>query len=270
MVPGLRSELRPSQCLDRAKYKHLMSLFDLFKKSDKPSSSSDRELAKLAKHLNSRLSQDLDRYDALEKLSNMGTRESARILLSRFRWNLDPSIRDQEEKATVVAGIAKAGKAALEPLREYSERAESLTWPIKALREVVSGPELEEELLAILRGFDTDYVRNPEPKVHLLQALEEFRTDQTRAVVEPFLGDVNEAVRFAAASCLFAINIETAAESLGAALADEESLRIKNRIAQGLAERKWRVPSAVEDQARISLPPGFSLRDGLIVGEARG
>lgn len=247
-----------------------MSLFDLFRKSDKPSSGSDRELAKLAKHLNSRLSQDLDRYDALDRLSNMGTRESARILLTRFRWNLDPSIRDQEEKATAVAGIARAGREALEPLREYCARAESLTWPIKALREVVSGAELETELLGILRAFDTDYVRNPEPKVHLLQALEEFRTDATRAAVEPFLGDVNEAVRFAAATCLFEINLEAATESLAASLVDEESLRIKNRIAQGLAERKWPIPPSVEEQIRPSLPPGFELRAGCIVGEARG
>lgn len=242
-----------------------MSLFDLFKKSDKSSSNSERDLAKLAKHLNSRLSQDLDRYDALERLSAMGTKESARVLLSRFRWTLDPSIRDQEEKATAVAGIAKAGTAALEPIREYCARAESLTWPIKALREIVSGADLERELLSILREFDTDYVRNPEPKVHVLQALEEFHTDATRIAVEPFVGDVNEAVRFAAVTCLFEVGLPEATEALVSALSDEESLRIRNRIAQGLADRKWPIPASLEEQIRTSLPPGYSLSGGLVM-----
>jgi len=248
-----------------------MSLFDLFKKkSDKSGPSGERELSRLAKSLGSKLSQDPDRYDAIERLSAMGTKESARILLGRFRWNLDPSIRDQEEKSMALEGITRAGRAALEPIREYCERAESLLWPIKALREVLDQDELRKELLGLLDVYDTEYLRNPEPKVQLLQALEEFKDEETRRGVAPFVGDVSEAVRFSAVTCLFAIGSTEGLESLLSALVDEESLRVKNRIAVGLAERRWEIPESWTIRLNAGLPPGFLLQGGQVSGAPRG
>lgn len=247
-----------------------MSLFDLFKKSDKSGPSGERELSKLAKSLGSKLSQDPDRYDAIERLGSMGTKESARILLGRFRWNLDPSIRDQEEKSMALDGITRAGRAALEPIREYCARAESLLWPIKALREVLEPDELRKELLGLLDVYDTEYLRNPEPKVQLIQALEEFHDEETRIGVAPFVGDVSEAVRFAAVTCLFAIGSSESLEGLLGALVEEESLRVKNRIATGLAERQWEIPEAWTARLAGGLPPGFSLKGGVVSGTPRG
>jgi HEAT repeat protein len=247
-----------------------MSLFDLFKKSEKSGPSADRELSRLSKSLGSKLSQDPDRYDALERLSSMGTKESVRILLGRFRWNLDPSIRDQEEKSLAAAGIVRAGREALEPIREYCERADSLLWPIKALREILAGDELRDELLGLLDVYDTEYLRNPEPKVQLIQALEEFHSDATRIRVEPFVGDVSEAVRFAAVTCLFAVELEASLEPLLGALVEEESLRVKNRIAVGLAERKWSIPESLRVRVSQNLPPGFSLKGSVVAGAPLG
>jgi HEAT repeats len=247
-----------------------MSLFDLFRKSEKSGRSDDKELSRLTKALGSKLSQDPDRYDALERLSSMGTRESARVLLGRFRWNLDPSIRDQEEKSIALAGIVRAGKSALDPIREYCERAESLLWPIKALREILSGDELRDEILSLLDGYDTEYLRNPEPKVQLIQALEEFPAEETRVAVEPFVGDVSEAVRFAAVTCLFSIRHEASLETLLAALPEEESLRVKNRIAAGLVECAWTIPEAWTLRVSQNLPPGFLVKGSVVSGSARG
>lgn len=243
-----------------------MSLFDLFRKHPQPPAPADRELAKLGKMLSSKLSQDVDRFDALDRLCKMGSGPAARVLLTRFSWNLDPSIRDQEEKAQAVEGIAKAGSAALGPIREYCVKAESLTWPLKALREIVKEAELEKELLTLLARFDTEYLRNPEPKVHLIQALEEFKTEETQAAVGPFVFDVSEAVRFAAVTCLFAIDKPAAAAVLAEALSKEESLRVKNRIAQGLAERRWTIPEPERESVASHLPFGFSVSDGAVQG----
>ncbi len=243
-----------------------MGLFDLFRKKD----SADRELLRLKKMVSNKLSQNLDRQDALERLAAMGTGPAAEVLLTRFSWNLDPSITDQEEKNLAVEGIARAGEEALEPIRRYCLRSESIMWPIKALRRIVEGERLESELLLLLDEFDTEYMRNPEPKIQLLQALEDYPTDETRVAVQPFLSDMSEAVRFAAVTTVFSTESEAATESLVTALIEDESLRVKNRIASGLVERGWEVPEALCEPCKKELPAGFSLQGSKLTGAPAG
>lgn len=243
-----------------------MGLLDLFKKKESgPSpSKNERELARLEKLVSSKFSQNLDRQDALERLSNMGTAPAAAALLKRFTWTLDPTITDHEEKEVVVSGLVAAGADALEPIRRHCARAESVTWPLKALRQILTGDELLQELLTLLDQFDTDYVRNAEPKVQLLQMLGEYPSEDVRIAVEPFITDANEAVRFAAVTTVFAVNDAQSVPSLVAGLAEEESLRIKNRIAGGLAERGWEIPEELRASCEGALPPGYRL-DGAVI-----
>lgn len=241
-----------------------MGLLDLFKKKESGPSKQEREMARLEKLVSSKLSQNLDRQDALERLSRMGTARAAAALLKRFTWTLDPTITDHEEKELVVSGLVAAGEDALEPIRRHCGKAESLTWPMKALRQILSGDELLQELLTLLDQFDTDYVRNPEPKVQVLQVLGEYPSEEVRIAVEPFLTDANEAVRFAAVTTVFSVNDAQSVPSLVAALAEEESLRIKNRIASGLAERGWTLPEELQSTCGAALPPGYHLDAGRI------
>lgn len=244
-----------------------MGLFDFLskKKSDAPPKKSEREIARLAKVVGSKLSQNYDRQEAIEELSRLGTAESAAALLRRFDFSMDPSITDQEEKESAAAGIAKAGEDALEPLRQYCKRAESLTWPLKVLRQIVPEDQIVDELLGLLDMFDTEYVRNSEPKVQLINALEHYPTDEVRVAVEPFLNDASEPVRFAAVTTVFAMKDEQSLPALLLTLQEEESLRVKNRIAQGLSERGWKIPAESQDACRSALPAeNFALRDGLV------
>lgn len=242
-----------------------MGLFDLFRRKDS-SESTDRELSRLKKMVSSKLSQNIDRQTALERLAHMGTSEAAEILLTRFGWTLDPSITDQEEKALALQGVVLAGEAALEPIRRHCLRSESVVWAIRALRGILSGDGLRAELLTLLDEFDTEYVRNSEPKVQLLQALEEFPGDETRVAVEPFLADMSETVRFAAVNTVFAVAGPEAVPSLVAALADDESLRVRIRIASGLVERAWPISEELQTLVRQKLPPGFKLPSGVLLG----
>jgi HEAT repeat protein len=246
-----------------------MGIFDLFRKQDAPQSpKADREIARLERLVSNKLSQNLDRQDALEQLGRIGSAESAAVLLKRFNWYLDPSITDHEEKETAVQGIVNAGEAALEPIREYCRRAEGLTWPLKALEQIVPKERFVEELLTLLDQYDTEYVRNPEPKVQLLNALEAFPSADVKIAVEPFLEDASEPVRFAAAGTVFAMGQEDAAASLASTLQREESQRIKNRIAQGLAERGWMIPAELCSACRKVLPSGYWLdASGRITGQ---
>ncbi len=240
-----------------------MGFLDLFKKQE-TGASSERELARLQKLVSNKFSQNIDRQDALERLAQMGTPEAADVLLKRFSWTLDPTITDHEEKELAVSGIAAVGTPALEPLRRYCARAESLTWPLKALRRIVEGDEFVQELLALLDQFDTEYMRNPEPKLQLVQLLGEYPSEDVRIAVEPFLGDASEAVRFAAVTTVFAVNDAKSVESLVSTLADEESLRVKNRVAQGIAERGWEIPEALRAKCAEALPNGFSMAGAAI------
>ena len=247
-----------------------MGLFDFLGKrkeqsADGGKAASDREMARFERLVSSKMTQNLDRQDAIRVLGEMGTARAARVLLKRFNWSMEPSITDQEEKEAAAAGIAAAGDAALEPIRQYCQKAESLHWPLRVLKDIVPEDALVDELLAVLDQFDTEYMRNPEPKIQLIERLETYPTEDVRIAVEPFIGDVNESVRFTAVGSVLAIGNAESAAALIAALEDEESLRIKNKIAQGLAERKWPVPAELTGTCEGSLPDGFQLRDGRVV-----
>jgi len=241
-----------------------LGLFDIFSKSKEERPKSVKDVARLERLVANKLSQNYDRQEAIEELSKIASAASARALLKRFDWQLDPSITDQEEKENCLRGIVAAGELALEPLRNYCKKAESLTWALKVLKEIVPPERLTEELLSLLDQFDTEYVRNVEPKVQLLRVLEEHPTEDVRVAVEPFLTDANEMVRFTAVNTTFAVNDEASAPALLAALVAEESLRVKNRIGERLAERGWAVPPELVDACRGALPSGFALENGRI------
>jgi HEAT repeat protein len=243
-----------------------MGVFDIFKKKGDaaPRQKSDREIARLARLVGDKMSQNYDRQEAIEELSRMANAEGVTVLLKRFDWTLDPSITDQEEKDATARGIVGAGEAALEPLRAYCARAESLTWPLKILQQISSEEDVVDELLGILDQFDTEYVRNPEPKVQLIAILAEYASEDVREAVEPFLQDASEPVRFHAVTTTFAMNNPASVPSLVAALVEEESLRVKNRIAQGFVERKWPVPPELTEACSEALPEDYRLSDAII------
>jgi HEAT repeat protein len=238
-----------------------MGLFDFLgkKKASGGQDSSDRDVLRFERIVGNKLSQNIDRQEAIDALSKMGTRASAAALLKRFDWLMDPTILDSEEKESALAGIVRAGEDAIEPIRAYCRKSESLLWALKALAKIVPAERLADELLALLDQFDTEYIRNPEPKIQLITELAHHPTEDVRIAVEPFLNDASEPVRFAAATTLFELNLAESVTSLVAALETEESLRIKNRICQGLADRKWPVPSEQLATTGQALPPDYRL-----------
>ncbi len=243
-----------------------MGLLDIFRKSasSEKKQASPKELARLTRIVGNKLSQDYDRQEAIGILSDIGTADSVRALLKRFDFAMEPSITDQDEKDSAARGIIAAGDLALPPLRDYCARAESITWPLRILRQIVEPEHFVDELLELLEQFDTEYLRNPEPKVQLITTLEEFPSEEVRIAVEPFLTDVNENVRFNAVGTVFAMEDAKAVDALVEAMAQEESLRIKNRIAGGIVQRGWQIPEALREKCSGSLPNGFQL-DGAVL-----
>jgi HEAT repeat protein len=231
-----------------------MGLFDLFNK--KKAATKGGQAAKWADRIEKR-AQNYDRQEAIQALADMETAEAAEVLLKRFTFHIDPSITDQEEKEAAFRGIVRAGKDALVPVRAFAAKAESLAWPMKIAHELLNDGEYVEELLAWLSKWDTEYAKFVDPKVQILTALEDHQHAGVRAAVERFLEDVNEPARFHAVAALLAQQDEAAAPALAHLLGDEESVRVRTKVAEGLAARGWEVPEAERDAVRRALPPAF-------------
>ncbi len=157
-----------------------MGLFDLFKGSQKADGKPRPKASPAAKWADrvERRVQNYDRQEAIQALSEMETAEAVEVLLKRFTFHMDPSITDQEEKDAAFRGILRAGRAAIEPVRAFAAKAESLAWPMKIIKALVDEAEYIEELLRWLSKWDTEYAKFVDPKVQILAALEEHRHPQ--------------------------------------------------------------------------------------------
>jgi HEAT repeats/PBS lyase HEAT-like repeat len=203
--------------------------------------------------------QNYDRQEAIQALADMGTADAVEALLKRFTFHMDPSITDQEEKESAFRGILRAGKLAIEPVRAFATKAESLAWPMKIMKELVDEKAYVEELLSWLSRWDTEYAKFVDPKVQILADLQEHRHPQIREQVERFLEDVNEPARFHAVSTVLAQDDPAAVPALANLLGDEESVRVRSRITEGLAEHGWPLASEHRDAVRRVLPPSFTI-----------
>lgn len=259
-----------------------MGFFDFLKKKDDGNKKgsvpppADKKVAGHAKVVADKRAQTYDRIEALQALAEIHTADSAAALLKRFSFSIDPSITDQEEKDLAFEGIVAAGRPGelpkdekerekaiieaqercdkvVEATRAYCERAEQLTWPIKVLRALLDDDDYRDELIMLLQRYDIEYSRNVEPKIQLLVALEEVPGEDSREAVEAYLEDVNETVRFHAAETTFAHGSEASAAALCKMIISEESVRVKNKVAEGFVRRGWSIPADQREAVAKSL-----------------
>jgi hypothetical protein len=250
-----------------------MGLFDLFKGKGKDKEGGGERksgpAAKWAEAAGSKRAQAYDRQEAINELCKLKSPEAVEALLKRFTFATDPSITDQEEKDAVFEGIVSTGRDAIEPVRAFAAKADSLAWPMRILKELLPEEELVEELLAWLSRWDTEYAKFIDPKLQILAALEDYRRPQIRAAVEPFLQDVNEPARYHAVMATLAQDDAAAVGPLVSAFLEEESVRIKNKLADALADKGWEIPEEQREALRKVLPYQFSI-DGAGVVTKRG
>lgn len=236
-----------------------MGLFDIFKGKGKDGEKKSSPAAKYAEAAGNKRAQTYDRQEALQALAKMGTADAVQALMKRFTFTIDPSITDQEEKEIAFAGVLEAGQEAIEPVRAFAQKAESLSWPMRIMKEIVSEEEYVEELLVWLSKWDTEYAKFIDPKLQILQELENHRHPKIRAAVAPFLQDVNEPARFHAVAATFAQKDPESLSSLLDALIEEESVRIRNKIAEGIKAEGWTIPEERREAVRKVLPPQFGI-----------
>lgn len=243
-----------------------MGLFDLFKgKSKDGEKKKPNAAAKWAEAAGSKRAQAYDRQEAIQELAKLGTAEAVEALLKRFTFQTDPSITDQEEKQLAFEGILKAGREAIEPVRAFAAKAEGLNAPMRILDKILDEEEVIDELLLWLSKWDTDYAKFVDPKLQILEKLGDYENPKIRPAVERFLQDDNDPARFNAVVATLRQKDPESLQPLLRLLLEEESMRIRTKIADGIMTCGWEIPDDQRDSVRKALPPEFGINGaGLI------
>ncbi len=219
-------------------------------------------IRKHAERVANKRAQAYDRWESIQALAQMKTKESVHALLPRFTFYVQPSITDQEEKDAVFAALVEAGEVGIEPIVAFMRKAESIAWAIKILDKIAPSEVVVGHLTDLLSTMDIEYERDPERKNQILNALAERKDPRIEAAVVRFLGDMNETVRFNTVAALSAQEaIASQTQAIVACLCAEDSVRVRNRILDALASARVSV-SPQEEQVKPRLTQGWALDPG--------
>jgi hypothetical protein len=212
-----------------------MGLLDLFSKEKTRERNAGRAINKYA--------QSGDRLKALQTLLAEGSPEALYAVMRRFGMMYDKTIDDEQEKNYVFDSLVEKGAAVLEPLKKYLLSADSISWPLRVLDKVVATKDEVIDVLAeVMKRHEPGYERDPTKKIQLLNHLTAIKHPRVPPLVVPYLADMDTGVRYAAAEALITQGDEAAARDALLDVfvsAEEESLRLRIRIADGFAELGW-------------------------------
>lgn len=164
-------------------------------------------------------------------------------LLSRFTFIYDTNIvMDEEEKEGVYEWLVGMGERILPHVRRHLHTAPSLSWGLRIITDICDHETTWDVLAEVLKKFDPEYERDPSRKIQLMTFLGEFKDPRAVQALLPFLGDHDETVRYVTVESLLKQGDEEAREPLLQLLVseEEESLRIKARIVEGICDAGWR------------------------------
>lgn len=241
-----------------------MGLFDLLNKDKRD----ERARSKNVQRALNKYAQSVDRMKALEALADDASDECLYGLLRRFGMIYDKSIDDEQEKEWVFETLCAKGHAALPAVKRYLLSADSVSWPLRLLDRIAAGKDEELAVIEeVLARHEPGYERDPTKKIQLLGHVGRIKHAKSPSLVVPYLKDMDEGVRFAAVEASLRLKDEAAAREplLTLFVSDEEeSLRIRIAMAEGLAEVGWLV-QGFRPGVEKKLPDGFSLdREGHI------
>ena len=217
-----------------------MGLMDLFSKEGRQQRSLHKNIGKAA---NKKIKPD-DRRPALYALVEDGSDEAVLGLLKRFTYIYDTNmVMDEEEKKYVYEALVSMGDRILPPVRQHLKTSPTLSWGLRLVNDLCDHETVWSVLEELLQEFEPGYERDPSRKDQLMTFLGDFADERSVKALIPYLEDDDEGVRFTTVESLFRQGDEAAREPLLALLTeeDEESLRIKHRIVEGLAEQRWTV-----------------------------
>jgi hypothetical protein len=240
-----------------------MGVFDLFSKEGRDQRARSKNIARAV----AKYSQSPDRMKALEALRDDGSPEATYGMLRRFGMMYDKTIEDEQEKDWVFDTLVDKGASIIPSVQKYLFSADSISWPLRLLDKIANKEQELEVIKSILERHEPGYERDPTKKIQLLNHMAALKDARVPALVLPYLDDMDEGVRYAAADAV----IRCAAEDPGREALllrfvspTEDSRRIRIHIADGFAALGWLVKGH-RGEVEKYLPEQFQLdREGHI------
>jgi hypothetical protein len=205
--------------------------------------SKERALQKTIEKATNKLSQQPDRWGALERLREDGSEEALFGLCKRFGVTSQKGIEDEQEKDWVVDVLVEKGAASLAPVQRYMKGADQLSFPLRVLDRIADHDKILAVADEIFASEPPGYARFPDRRIDLIKWFSEWKgatEDEVIARLTPYLVDFDENVRFNAIDGLSTRSPAKIAEPLidGLLRPEEESGRIKRTIVEVLERTK--------------------------------
>lgn len=205
--------------------------------------SKERSLQKTIEKATNKLSQQPDRWGALEKLRDDASDQALYGLCRRFGITSMKGVEDEQEKHWVVDVLVEKGGMALTPLRRYMKTAEQLAFPLRVLERIADHDKVLEVVDEVLKSEPPGYVRMPDRRIDLIKWFTEWKgatDDEVIPRITPYIPDFDENVRFTAIEGLGTKDPKKIAPPLinGLLRTEEESGRIRRTIVEVLEKTK--------------------------------
>jgi hypothetical protein len=214
-------------------------LKQLFSTKSEPSG---RQIARAIKQVTQPHGEAATRVAAMERCADWKTPEAAAALLRRFTIQVPQASMDFEEKQYAVRLLVQMGPSAVEPILQYVRAEPEVTWPVRALRDLMPLQEYSTALVDTLTRLAAGYTRWPEAKKVLIEHLPEETFPQVKETVLKFLQDEDDDVCIAASDFLAKNGDEDVRERLiETYLQAEGRPRVRGRILDHFCTREWPV-----------------------------
>ncbi len=182
------------------------------------------------------------RVSAMERLASWKTPEAAAALLRRFTIQVPQASMDLEEKQYTVRLLVQMGTVAVAPILKYLRTEPEVTWPVRALRDILPPEEYQAQLKKVLDELGTGYTRWPEAKTVLINHIPDAAFPSMHEIVSRFLRDEDDDVCIAAAEYLARNGSEEVREELLETYLEAEGRpRVRGRILDLFCEHEWLV-----------------------------
>ena len=262
-----------------------MGLFDMLGIGGTAEERETRNISKLQKKVVEKFGPPENRQGAIEELGQLRSEAAVEALLMRFTVRVDPGITDDDEKKRTLDLILDAGEKALPAIKRFIAGREEISWPLKALGDLVPEFEVAKVLAETLQKAAGEYARVPEKKVLLLSAAATHKGPELVAAALPFLDDMDDEVVIAAghviavqaaqhqpvagapapadaaAAAVAMVAIEAGREPLIRTFLrahEQKNQRIKDALAGLLAESHWDV-KGYTPKVEAALDGGYKL-----------
>jgi HEAT repeat protein len=234
----------------------------LFSENDGPS---ERQIARTLKHVIQTHGDPASRVSAMQRLAGWKTPEAATALLRRFTVQVPQETMDLEEKQYTVTLLTGMGRAAVEPILNFVRVEPEVTWPVRALREILPKEEYLAALKDTLERLGGGYTRWPEAKVALIEHLPEEALPLVRTIILSFLEDEDDDVCIAAAYYLARSDDEEVREQLIKTLLQAEARpRVRGRIFELFCDREWAVKGYRKKVEEVIQEPFYLTAKGTV------